>query len=68
MTKEEAESLETFENQCTCGGFAWSMNGRPQEQPHMAWCPQYDEYDEWYQALHSKTPNAIVSGLPRKGD
>ena len=64
MTKEEAENLKTFDNQCTCGGFAWSMNGRPQEQPHMAWCPQYDEYEEWYQALHSKTPNA--GGKPRE--
>ncbi len=52
MTKEEAKNLATFENECTCGGFAWQMNGRPQEQPHMNWCPQYDEYEEWYQALH----------------
>ena len=53
MTKEEAENLKTFDNPCTCGGFAWQINGRKQEQPHMNWCPQYDEYEEWYQALHS---------------
>jgi len=52
MTKEEAKTLATFENECTCGGFAWQMNGRPQEQPHMNWCPQYDEYGDWYQALY----------------
>ena len=52
MTKEEAKTLATFEHECTCGGFAWQMSGRPQEQPHMNWCPQYDEYGDWYQALH----------------
>ena len=52
MTKEEAENLKVFENTCMCGGFAWNLNGRPQEQPHMAWCPQYDEYQELYQALN----------------
>jgi hypothetical protein len=39
---------ETFEHYCTCGGFAWQMNGRPEAQPHMTWCPQYDEYAEWF--------------------
>jgi hypothetical protein len=28
------------------------MNGRPKEQPHMRWCPQYEEYGEWWRALH----------------
>ena len=58
MTKEEAQQLKTFKNYCTCGGYAWQMNGRPEAQPHMAWCPQSEEYAEWYQALHDKGPNA----------
>lgn len=37
---------------CNCGGYAWPLNGRPEKQPHMAWCPQAKEYAEWYQALH----------------
>lgn len=36
MTKEEAENLKVFENPCMCGGFAWSLNGRPQEQPQFS--------------------------------
>jgi hypothetical protein len=52
MTKEEAEKLVTFQNYCTCGGYAYSMNGRPQSQPHKAWCPQATEHTEWWKALH----------------
>ena len=51
MTKEEAEQLKMFKNTCTCGGYAWSMNGRPQDQPHVGWCPQAKEYAEWRRAL-----------------
>jgi hypothetical protein len=54
MTKKEAEGLKSFKNFCTCGGYAWSMNGRPEQQPHMEWCPQFYEYAEWYKAMHSK--------------
>lgn len=43
-----SEEIKTFENYCNCGGFASSMNGRPVEQPHMTWCPQYREYAEWF--------------------
>lgn len=32
----------------TCGGYAWQMNERPEAQPHMDWCPQRDEYAEWF--------------------
>lgn len=53
MTKTEAENLKTFKNSCTCGGYAWNINGRPREQPHMSWCPQYNEYGEWFMALQS---------------
>ncbi len=54
MTKEEAKQLKTFKRVCNCGGYAWHMNGRPEEQPHMTWCPQAKEYAEWYQALHGR--------------
>jgi len=51
MTYEEAINLKTFKHYCMCGGFAWSMNGRNEEQPHMEWCPQLEEYIEYRQAL-----------------
>jgi len=53
MTKEEALNLKSFQNYCTCGGFAFSMNGRNPKRPHMDWCPQREEYNEWYDAIHS---------------
>jgi len=52
MTKEEAKTLKRFDNHCTCGGYAWSMNGRSESNPHMSWCPQKSQYDEWYATLH----------------
>jgi hypothetical protein len=52
MTREEALGLKTFKNLCSCGGHAWQINGRPQAQPHMEWCPQRDEYAAWWRALH----------------
>lgn len=32
---EEAKNLKTFKHICTCGGFAWRMNGRNPARPHM---------------------------------
>ncbi len=52
MTKEEALKLKTFKEYCTCGGYAWKMNGRPESHPHMDYCPQRDEYEEWYNAIN----------------
>jgi len=40
----------SFEHYCMCGGYAWSMNGRPESQPHMDWCPQFAEYAAWWKA------------------
>lgn len=57
--------ISSFKNHCTCGGFAWSMNGRPQSQPHMTWCPQYAEYAEWW-AVNSKNPG--ITSLQEKLD
>lgn len=55
MTKEEADKLITFQNYCTCGGFAHHMNGRDRRQPHMSWCEQREEYAEWYSAKYGET-------------
>jgi len=53
MTKDEAMALRTFKNHCSCGGYANTINGRPDNQPHMTWCPQFAEYAEWCKAMHS---------------
>lgn len=54
MTYDEAVKLKAFNHSCTCGGYAWSMNGRNEEAPHMHWCPQQAEYAEWRAALRDK--------------
>jgi len=43
-----SKDVKRFKHWCTCGGHAWRMNGRDPKQPHMAWCPQLEEYAEWY--------------------
>jgi len=48
MNLDEAKNLKSFKNYCNCGGYAWSMNGRNPARPHMSWCPQMKEYNEWY--------------------
>lgn len=53
MTKEEAKKLKKFDYLCTCGGYAWSMNGRSEANPHMLYCKQKQQYDEWYKAINS---------------
>lgn len=54
MTYEEAKELIFFKDYCTCGGFALSLNGRDPARPHMSWCDQEDEYNEWYDAINSQ--------------
>lgn len=49
---QRSPRLHSFKNYCMCGGYAWQMNGRSQEQPHMTWCPQYAEYAEWWATTH----------------
>ena len=56
MTYEEAKKLRRFQNFCNCGGFAASMNGRNPEHPHMMWCAQYEEWEEWKRAMDSVKP------------
>lgn len=53
MTPQEAQNLKSFKHLCICGGYAHSMNGRNPAHPHTSWCPQREEYEEWYQALLS---------------
>jgi hypothetical protein len=62
MTKEEAEALNSFKHYCQCRGYALSINGRDPANPHMDWCPQKQEYDEWWKALHPK-PNCPLEGI-----
>lgn len=33
-------------------GYAHTMNGRPEAQPHMDWCPQREEYAAWWAETH----------------
>ena len=57
MTYEEAKNLKSFKNYCNCGGSAWNMNGRNPARPHMSWCPQIDEYNEWYDLVGKELIN-----------
>lgn len=52
MSKECAQKMKTFKNYCTCDGYAHSMNGRDKRRPHMDYCPQREEYNQWYDALY----------------
>ena len=63
MTKEDAEKLKRFDHHCTCGGFAWRMNGRPEADPHMKWCPQKKQYDEWWAAMNGA--NSLYKNIRR---
>jgi hypothetical protein len=45
---------KAFKNYCTCGGYAASMNGRDPRHPHMDYCPQREEWEEWKTATESK--------------
>lgn len=60
MTKQEAEALKRFKDYCTCGGFAWQMNGRKESSPHMEWCPQAKEYAEWWDAMNTAPQRAPI--------
>jgi hypothetical protein len=63
MTKEEAEAITNFEEYCTCGGYAWSTNGRPHSDPHMPWCPQKPQYDEWWKAMYGADAKESIEVL-----
>lgn len=48
------EAGEPFEQYCTCGGYAWRLNGRDPLSPHMDWCPQKPEFDARVAPLKSE--------------
>ena len=51
------ENMTLFKNSCMCGGYAHSMNGRNPRSPHMDWCPQREEYNEWYDKMYQQMEN-----------
>lgn len=42
--------LTTFDAYCSCGGYAYELNGRNPRDPHTDWCPQREQYAEWVAA------------------
>lgn len=40
--------VTSYKEYCTCGGYAWSMNRRNPDHPHMQWCAQYEEHEKLY--------------------
>ncbi len=54
MTHEEAKNLKQFKHYCTCGGYAANMNGRDERHPHLDYCPQREEFEEWRAAIEAK--------------
>jgi hypothetical protein len=63
MTYEDARNLKAFKSHCTCGGYAASMNGRDKQNPHMDWCPQHLEFQQWQAALESGEAKLKELGL-----
>ncbi len=47
------KAIKSFKERCTCGGYAHTMNGRDPARPHMDYCPQREEYNEWYDATNT---------------
>lgn len=45
---------ERFNKPCYCGGYAWNMNGRNPDDPHMNWCPQRKEYLDYITSMKRK--------------
>lgn len=44
----KSNGVYTFKNYCNCGGYASDMNGRNKEHPHMSWCAQYGEWEQYW--------------------
>lgn len=68
MTRAEALALKSFDQYCTCGGYAVTRDNpvRDHEHPHTSWCPQREQYEEWWKALHSGGENAEVTKDSRR--
>lgn len=54
MTYEEAKNLKSFKNLCMCGGYAGLSERAKSRHPHMYWCPQREEREEWKAAMESE--------------
>ena len=37
------QGVISFKNYCTCGGYS-----RSGDHPHLAYCAQFKEYEEWW--------------------
>lgn len=51
MTYEEAKKLKSFKEYCTCGGFSGMTERSKSRHPHLEWCPQREEWEEWKSAI-----------------
>jgi hypothetical protein len=52
MTLGDALKHRSFKHYCNCGGYAYGMSMRSMsDHPHMNWCAQYSEWEEWAEAL-----------------
>jgi hypothetical protein len=65
MTLEEARNLESFKHPCTCGGYN-TMNGRNRARPHMSYCEQREEYNEWYDLVGEEFFKKLDKNQDRK--
>jgi hypothetical protein len=54
MTREDAINLKSFKNYCTCGGYAGMSERAKSRHPHMNWCKQYAEWEEWKAAIEKE--------------
>ena len=62
MTAKEVAILRkiSFENYCTCGGFARQV---PVSNPHTSWCPQVKEYGEWFEIVQKHKNRDLPIGI-----
>lgn len=44
----KTEGINSYKKYCNCGGYAYTMNGRDPEHPHLHWCAQFKEYEDLY--------------------
>lgn len=47
MNYEQAKNLKRFKNTCNCSGFSGLNERYKLRHPHMEWCTQYKEWEEW---------------------
>ena len=57
MTYEEAKELKRFKNSCNCGGYSGLSDRAKSRHPHLPWCFQHDEWEEWKLAMEQGEQN-----------